>query len=986
MKIHTTLLSLLLCISSAVILAQDIKKARPLVPINVPMEEVRSEKLEPRRKKEKVSPLKVEQYTLPNGMTVYLNEDPNLPSVYGGVAVNAGGKYDPRDATGMGHYLEHMLFKGNQQFGTSDFQKEKPYLDRIIGLYDSLGMTTDEKQRAAIQKTINEVGVQAAEFAIPNELDKMLKSFGSTGVNAFTSFDLIFYHNTFPASEMEKWLTIYADRFQNPVFRLFQSELEVVYEEKNRQSDNFVGGLFDVVLNNLFKKHPYGQGVIGLTEHLKNPSLRKMYEYYNTYYVPGNMALVLCGDFDSEKIKPMIQEHFGKWQSKPVPAFNAPKEEPFKGRENVKTNLTPIPIGIMGFRAVPNGHPDQYAVELIRQLLSNSSQTGLLDKLTTDRKLMACQMFPLQLNDEGMIIFFFVPKILKQSIANAEKLILGEIDKIKKGDISDTQLEAAKKQLRIAFYKSLEENESRGVQLANLFTQKTGWEDYLKYPEKIDALTKKDIQAIAGKYLGENYMLIESRTGFPKKDKLAKPGFKPVIPKDGVESPYVQNFNKIRSDKVENPFTDWQTEVLQKAEVGKGLYVSKNPVNQIFTFTIRYPYSNIQHPSADKMVEYMGLVGSKNMPFAVLRGKLDSLGCTLGLEADAEHTEISLTGMEKDLEAGMKLLGMMMREPEVNQDKIKNLSEGAMLEPRLFKREKEQVAGALKEYAMYGKEQSAYCKRLTAKELKALKAENLAQEFVQMTQTKPEYFYTGNMDPVLLTNLIQKHLPQGTANVETYDRKALAYTENTVLLLDDKKARQSHLFIYVLGSPHSIKEEAAQDAFNSYFGGDMSSLMFQEIREFRSLAYAARGTYNKSQTAQDKDYFMGYIGCQGDKTMEALETITKMLKDMPAKPDRMNAIRSGLIAKIPSNKPDFRERAMRVADWKAFGYEEDPNRLKAEIYPKLQFTDIQRFYQNHLQNRPIVYCIVGNADTFDKTKLAQYGKIKTVKMGDIYRE
>ena len=137
--------------------------------------------------------LKIEVYELNNGLTVMLNEDKNASSIFGAVVVKGGGKQDPADATGIAHYLEHMLFKGTDQLGTVDYESEKILLDSIEVFYDRLGSTIDEEDRSKIQNKINDLNVKASEYAIPNEFNKLMEGFGSTGVNAFTSNDVIAY-------------------------------------------------------------------------------------------------------------------------------------------------------------------------------------------------------------------------------------------------------------------------------------------------------------------------------------------------------------------------------------------------------------------------------------------------------------------------------------------------------------------------------------------------------------------------------------------------------------------------------------------------------------------------------------------------------------------------------------------------------------------------------------------------------------------------
>ena len=248
-------------------------------------------------------PLNLKETTLSNGMKVFLVENHDKPEISGSIVVNVGSKNDPADNTGMAHYLEHMLFKGTQTLGTIDFEKEKVYLDEINNLYDQLAKETELEKRNSIQKKINEASNKAAQYALPNEFDRIIAEMGGTKLNAFTSADMTVYLNVFPPNQIEKWLDVYVHRFENPVFRLFQSELETVYEEKNRSMNEPINSLFEYFLENFYEGHPYGdQTTLGKTEHLKNPSLSTMYSYFYKYYVPNNMALVLVGDFDSETI------------------------------------------------------------------------------------------------------------------------------------------------------------------------------------------------------------------------------------------------------------------------------------------------------------------------------------------------------------------------------------------------------------------------------------------------------------------------------------------------------------------------------------------------------------------------------------------------------------------------------------------------------------------------------------------------------------
>jgi predicted Zn-dependent peptidase len=166
------------------------------------------------------------------------------------------------------------MFKGTDKFGSLDWAKEKPELDKIDALYEQYNKTSDSLARKSIYRQIDSVSGVAAKFAIANEYDKMMASMGAQGTNAFTSFEQTVYTDDVPSSSLNKYLTVQSERFRNPVLRIFHTELEAVYEEKNRGLDNDGNRVFEALFARLFKNHNYGkQTVIGTVEHLKNPSL-----------------------------------------------------------------------------------------------------------------------------------------------------------------------------------------------------------------------------------------------------------------------------------------------------------------------------------------------------------------------------------------------------------------------------------------------------------------------------------------------------------------------------------------------------------------------------------------------------------------------------------------------------------------------------------------------------------------------------------------
>ncbi|RMF48548.1 MAG: insulinase family protein, partial [Bacteroidetes bacterium] len=319
-------------------------------------------------------------YRLQNGLTVVVSPNSATPRAFVMIATRAGSKQDPPDNTGLAHYLEHLLFKGTDRYGTKDYDREKPYLDAIEALYEIYHRTRDSLERLRLYKQIDSVSQLAAEWAIPNEYDRMVSALGAVGTNAFTSFEVTAYINDVPAHQVERLLRLEAERFRKPVLRLFHTELEAVYEEKNIAIDNEYRELNEKVLAALFPDHPYGtQTTIGTIDHLKNPSITAIKRYYDTYYVPNNMVVIVAGDVQPDQVAEWVDKYFGARPAKPVPPFPYVKgaPSPVKKRTLIEVVGPQSPQLVVAFRMPPAGTPQAQQMRLLDQILSNSV-TGLL--------------------------------------------------------------------------------------------------------------------------------------------------------------------------------------------------------------------------------------------------------------------------------------------------------------------------------------------------------------------------------------------------------------------------------------------------------------------------------------------------------------------------------------------------------------------------------------------------------------------------------
>lgn len=937
------------------------------------------------------------QYNLNNGLTVILNVDDTQPTVFGCVAVRAGSKDDPNDATGLAHYMEHVMFKGTENMGTSDWAAEKPYYEKIINLYEELRNTEDADKREEINKKINEESLLAGKYAIPNEFANLVQAMGGTRLNAATGYDYTFYHNSFPPFQISRWLDLYANRFTNPVFRGFQSELETVYEEKNMYSDNpFQAAQNDFLSKAMGDENPYGRLIVGKTEDLRNPSIKRITEFYNAFYVPSNMALILSGDIDLETIKPMIEETFGKWENReatgqPKKPQNMVLSKPIK----IKEKLTPYPLMKLGYPAVSANNPDENAVELCTRLLSNNNNTGLLDKFVLEGDLLMANAYFMQFKYAGMIQIQAIPKfdrnqMIYGSFSSVEKMINEEITKLKQGKFEDWLVEALKKELIMEYNELNESPVDMGIALMENYANETGLDNFLNFSAEIQAITKDDIVKAANKYLTENHITYLSDIGTPKKDNLKKPVLDPIDPIPGKKSEYASYLETIPLSEVNENFVDFQNDVKRTLFKDKvKLFYTKNPKNDNLYLTIKFGIGEGKIPTLGLATQLMNSAGvmAQYSP-QELKNEYSKLGYSVNFYNDDSYLYIALKGNENNLESACRLLSKTFLLPQLDEKQMNNLIGGSIAQRRAEKSDKNSQASALYDYMIYG-ENSPELNRPSVTDLQALTISDLTGAFVSATNYEASIYYVGNL-PFETINATLKSSLALPANLKVsespYIRPVLEYNKENILFLNNSDARQSSIYLFINGKDFNLEDQIIIDAFNQYFSGGFNGIVLQELREKRSFAYNASAYYQTPPIPNKKTKFIGNIATQSDKTVDAITEFLNLINDMPQKPERITNIKKYLVLSSQASKPNFKYLSQSIERWEQQGYTDDPNKLSIPKYEKLTFDDIESFYKNEIAGHPITIGIVGNKKDIDMDKLKTITKVTRVNNSKIFKD
>ena len=932
-------------------------------------------------------PTAARYYTLKNGLTVILSPTNKDPRIQTYIATKAGSKTDPADHTGLAHYLEHMLFKGTNKFGSKDWAKEKPLLDQIDALYEKYNQTRDEARRKEIYKEIDRVSGEAAKFAIANEYDKMMAGMGADGTNAFTSFEQTVYTEDVPSNVLDKFLAVQSERFREPVLRLFHTELEAVYEEKNRSLDDDGDKVFDTMFANLFPNNNYGkQTTIGTIEHLKNPSLHVIREYYNNYYVPNNMGIIMSGDFNPDEVIVKIDKAFSYMKPKTVPEYKVGQEKPITA-PIVKEVVGPNPENVMlGFRFPGASTKDARMLNLVGNMLTNG-QAGLIDlDLVKKQKLLGAYAGSYALKDYSVLLLQGKPTE-GQSLDEVKNLLLQEIDKLRKGDFSDDLIQSIVNNEKKGIIQKDEKYSSRASILMDEFTSDIDHKASLEYVDEISKLTKKDIMDFASKYLqNNNYVAVYKRKGEDKSIvKVDKPTITPVSVNREDQSPFLKKIDEMPENPIAPVWLDYDKDIAKNKLAGIDVLSVKNTDNALFRMYYHFDSGKWNNKILPLAAEYLQYLGTKDKSSEIISKEFYKLASSFNVSAGNEETYVSLEGLNENFDKTIALFEDLIKNCQADQAALDAYKTRLKKARANAKQNKGVIMSGLRSYAQYGP-QNPFNNVLSDAELDALKAEDLINVLHDLFNFKHKVLYYGpksGNDVVAALKPIHK-LPATLKDLPKSKTFAQIPTDRNRVLFAHYDMVQAEVFWVRNADQYNPSITPTVSLFNSYFGGGMGSIVFQTIRESKALAYSTYSYFALPGKKTDKDMIMAYVGTQADKFNESTSAMNELLTTLPKSEQLFETAKSGLKKSIASERITQDGIIFSYLKSQKLGNNFDMRKNVYEQAPKLSFADINTFHNKEMKGKNYTYCLVASQDKVNEADMKKLGEVKKLSLNEIF--
>ena len=936
----------------------------------------------------KGDPLGTKIYTLDNGLKVYMSVNKETPRIQTYIAVKVGGKNDPSETTGLAHYFEHLMFKGSQNFGTSDYEAEKPLLDEIEALFEVYRNTEDEAERQAIYHEIDSISYIASGYAIPNEYDKLMSVIGANGTNAYTSTDMTVYVEDIPSNQIENWARVEADRFMNPVLRGFHTELETVYEEKNMSLTRDFRKALENLDGMLFPDHPYGtQTVLGTQEHLKNPSITNIKNYHKTYYVPNNMAICLSGDFDPDEMVGIIEKYFGQMEpNADLPQLKLETASVIESPQGKDVYGLDAEMLMMGWKYPGAGTQEALVASVASYILYNGS-AGLIDlNLNQQQKVLSAQSEAYTRPDAGEFIIMADPK-QGQTLEEVRDLLLAEVAKLRNGEFDESVMEGTINNLKMSQMMQLEDNSSRADMYVQSFISGTDWADEVAWLENLSKVTKEDVIGWAQKYLGENnYAIVYKRLGEDKNvQKVSAPKITPIKANRDAQSAFLAEIQASEVEPIEPVFVDYDKDMKKFSAKGLEVLYVKNEINDIATLNYRFNIGTENDPALNLAFTYLSYLGTPDMTAEEIAQKMYQIACSYSLRSGSNVTSISVNGLNENLPQAMKIVEDLACNAIPDENILANLKADMLKSRADSKLSQSSCFSALQRYVLYGPEFIENT-TLANDELMSLTSEELLGKVRELLGCQHEVIYYGPASEAEVVKMIEDG--HGVSDdlkplERTYSSRRLTPESNVFMVQYDAKQ-----IYYLQCSNRGEKLDLAADPYitmyNEYFGGGMNAIVFQEMREARGLAYSSQAHLIGPSHKNDSYMYFAFIATQNDKMKTAIEAFDEIINQMPESQAAFDVAKEALISRMRTDRVTGTEIINNYIGDREMGVSESRTKNIYETAQTLTLDDVKATQDKWVENRTYSYGILGDIKDLDTEYLKTLGPVKVLSLEEIF--
>ncbi len=669
-----------------------------------------------------------------------------------------------------------------------------------------------------------------------------------------------------------------------------------------------------------------------------------------------------------------------------LPARPEPKENPL---------TAPVVKEVLGLDAehvaiawrIPSDSHSDLLLMLIKNVLNNG-KAGLLDvDLLQTQKVLYGYSGDMGLADYNSFLIAGAPK-QGQTLEEVKDLFLAEVEKLKKGDFSDDILEAALNNYKLYFMKKLESNSSRAQMFVSAFIDGDDWKDVVNQMDDMSKVTKQELVDFANKYFGDNYALIYKRQGKdPNEKKIDKPQITPIVMNRDSSSTFLREIQTIKPTPIEPVFLDFDKDMKQfTAKSDIPVLYKENTTNDVFSLLYVFEMGTANDKALETACDYLSYLGTSTKSLQEINKEFYKLACNFSVSPMTNRTYVTLSGLSENMGAAIQLFEELLSDAQVNKEAYENLVVDILKSRTDAKLNQSANFNHLFNYAIWGAD-SPITNVLSSDELQQMDPQALVDRIHQLTQYEHKILYYGPMKQKELLEVIEKY-HQGPEKLlpvpEGKDYKMLETNDNKVYFAQYDAKQIYYSAVSNRGEKFDASIQPTLNLYNEYFGGNMNSIVFQEMRESRALAYSAAAFLVSPSKLKYPYYFRTFIATQNDKMLDAMAAFDEIINQMPESQRAFDLAKESLITRLRTERITKSDILWAYLNAQDLGLSVDSRKALFEQVQTLTLDDLKAFQEKWVKGRKYVYVVLGDEKDLDMKGLSQYGPIRKLTQQEIF--
>ncbi|HNF71794.1 MAG TPA: insulinase family protein, partial [Chitinophagaceae bacterium] len=643
----------------------------------------------------------------------------------------------------------------------------------------------------------------------------------------------------------------------------------------------------------------------------------------------------------------------------------------------------------MAFRFPGANSKEAMMLELMSNVLSNGS-AGLLDlNLVKKQQVLSASAGAYQLKDYS-VLFLEGKARIGQDLENVKERLLEQIAILRTGQFDEAILKSIINNYRKSLIQQQESNTGRAFSLLRAFTSGVEWDRQVAAVNEMSKLTKKDIVAFCNKWLNNNYVCVYKRNGTDSHtQKIVKPAITPVEVNREAQSEFLKSVAAMEARDIQPKFVDFKKDIQSHTFSSNAqqvpLLLVPNITNRLFTQYYYIEAGSMHNKLFPIAMEYLQYLGTDRYSADEISQKFYALACEFGINAAQDESYVYLNGLQENYADGLALFEHLLKNCKADPRALHQMIEDMKKKRSDQKLNRNSIRAGLRYYAQYGA-RNPFNNVLSNAELDGIKADELIRILHSLTSYPHQILYYGPATLPELTKtlsihhpLVKQFTPLPVAVPYTFTRQ----TSNEVLFADYDMV-QAEIQWFRNGNVYDPKKVPVMTLFNEYFGGNMSGIVFQEIRESKALAYSTYATVANPRKQNEPVYSLAYVGCQADKMKEAVDGMQELLNHLPASEKLFSNSQKSIRNSISVNRVTKTDLLFNYLNARRKGLDHDLNKDVLEQVSAMTFKDIDQFHRQQLSNQMYTLAVLGSDSKMNWDILNRFGTVKKLTLEQIF--